>query len=151
MLNLTPFGLKFLESNGINLNKNGDKIEAGKSIPRSKVMTAPETSSRTKHQTIDQLSGIVTSLIGDYYSQPEGIISNNGIKKCKKKIENYICKSEDGYLPGHRHRFYDLARQIVLVCGDTILRPKGEEIFSAIKRIMDRCDDNRMGPNTECW
>ena len=115
---MTAFGLKYLRKNGVFLNKMGDPVKVPEKMGpthKTKEFEIPAKSSRSKVSAIDQLGGLVTTLIGSNYSKPEDIISKKGINKSKTKIENYISKSEDGYLADDRDKFLNLANQIILL------------------------------------
>ena len=144
MLQITAFGLKYLAKNGVFLNKMGEPSKAPenvKNLPRAKQFERPEESSRAKEQVVEQLGGLISTRINSYFSQPDDIISKKGTKKSKHNIENYLSKSEDGYLKEDRVKFMDVANQIAKVCGDSEVRPAGEHIFSSIKNIMDKIPD----------
>ena len=154
MLQITAFGLKYLSKNGVFLNKMGDPVklpEKMKNIARAKEFDNPEETSRAKDQAIEQLGGLISMLIGAYYSKPEEIISNKGKKKSKKKGENYISKAKEGYLKDHRTKFHEVATLIAKVCKETEERPASENIFSSVKRITDRLPDKTINPGPNCW
>lgn len=154
MLQITAFGLKYLSKNGVFLNKMGDPVklpEKMKNIARAKEFDNPEETSRAKDQAIEQLGGLISMLIGAYYSKPEEIISNKGKKKSKKKVENYISKAKEGYLKDHRTKFHEVAAQIAKLCKKTVERLAGEIIFSSLKRIMDRLPDKTINPGPNRW
>ena len=154
MLQITAFGLKYLSKNGVFLNKMGDpsKVpEKLENVARAKEFDDPEETSRAKDQAIEQLGGLISTLIGAYYSKPEDIISNKGKKKSKKRVENYISKAEEGYFKDHRTKFHEVATQIAKVCRETGERPAGENIFSSVKRIMDRLTDKTIHPGPNRW
>ena len=93
MLQITAFGLKYLSKNGVFLNKMGDpnKVpEKLENVARAKEFDDPEETSRAKDQAIEQLGGLISTLIGAYYSKPEDIISNKGKKSLRRGLKNTI-------------------------------------------------------------
>lgn len=154
MLQITAFGLKYLSKNGVFLNKMGDPVkvpEKLEKIARAKKFDAPEETSRAKVQAIEQLGGLISTLISAYYSKPEEIISNRAKKRSKRKVENYISKAEDGYLNHHRARFHEVETAIAKLNKKTTERPAGELIFSSVKRVMDKLPDKPINPGPNCW
>ena len=145
MLRLTPYGMAFLNQEGMVVNEFGQvrQKEKGKECQDW----------AAKPQNLDgkmrQIGEMAKSLNERYFKQPTDIYSKRGGKKAKKDLSNYVGQAWHGYLSGDRSKFADLNRSI-----ETLIEKDKEadqiKIFISLKNIMDDIEDRNL-PGPSCW
>ena len=145
MVSLTPYGMAFLNKEGMVVNQFGqvNQKEKGKEFEDW----------AEKPQNLDgktrQIGEMAKSLNEKYFKQPTDIYSKRGGKKAKKDLSNYVGQAWHGYLSGDRSKFADLNRRI-----ESLTEKEKEadniKIFISLRNIMDDIEDrNLSGP--DCW
>ena len=144
MVSLTPYGMAFLNKEGMVVNQFGQVKQNEKGKEFEDWAEKPQN----LDGKIRQIGEMAKSLNEKYFKQPTDIYSKRGGKKAKKDLSNYVGQAWHGYLSGDRSKFADLNRRI-----ESLTEKEKEadniKIFISLRNIMDDIEDRNL-PGPDC-
>ena len=145
MFSLTPYGMAFLNKEGMVVNEFGQvrQKENGKECQNR------AEKPRNLDGKMRQIGEMARSLNEKYFKQPTDIYSKRGGKKAKKDLSNYIGQAWHGYLSGDRSKFADL-NKIIQSLTEKEKEADNIKIFISLRNIMDDIEDRNL-PGPDCW
>ena len=144
MVSLTPYGMAFLNKEGMVVNQFGQVQQKEKGKEFEDWAEKPQNlDGKTR-----QIGEMAKSLNEKYFKQPTDIYSKRGGKKAKKDLSNYVGQAWHGYLSGDRSKFADL-NKIIQSLTEKEKEADNIKIFISLRNIMDDIEDRNL-PGPDC-